>query len=205
MKTLLVFLALACVAPLSAQSIKLSADAKGVVVDGGPSGRIVLGVPTITGSDKKSRKPVFAPSADGTSAVATFTDGFVINIVLSAETGAITYRFDRAPADAASIIVNATLPVSYNEGGGYATNGGEAKPFPGEPGKQLFAQGAFTRLDLITGTGDGLSFTMPASYQQLQDSRIWGTQNFSWIYHYDFLRYPSETSFTIDVAPVKKK
>ncbi len=203
MKTLLALLALAFTASLAAQSVKLSADTKGVIVDGGTAGRIVLTPPALTGSDKKTRKPVFTPAADGATATATFPDGFVIKVALSPKDGTISYSFDQVPADAASIVVNATLPVSYNEGGSFATGGGEAKSFPGEPGKQLFAQGSFDQIDLVKSTGEALSLTMPASYQQLQDNRIWGTQSFSWIYHYDLLRYPNETRFTISVAAVK--
>jgi hypothetical protein len=204
MKTLLILLALAFTASLSAQSLKLSADAKGVIVDGGAAGRIVLSPPTISGMDKKPRKPVFKPSADGASATATFADGFEIKVVLSSEAGTITYNYT-PPVDGVAIVLNASLPVSYNEGGSYAVNRGEAKPFPGEPGKQLFAQGAYSQLDLVTGTGDGLSFTMPVSYQQLQDNRIWGTETFSWIYHFDVARYPNETSFAINVDVMAKK
>lgn len=203
MKTLLVLLTIAFTASLSAQAVKLSADSKGVTIDGGAAGRLVIAPPTISGTDKKSRKPVFTPTKDGSSATATFADGFVIKIVLSSKDGTIRYSFDQVPADAASIVLNTALPVSYNEGGSYATNRGEAKPFPGEPDKQLFAQGAFERVDLITGTGEGFSFETPTSYQQLQDNRIWGTQSFSWIYHYDLVRYPNDTSFTVQVASVK--
>lgn len=204
MKTLLALLALAFGASLSAQSIKLSADAKGVVVDGGVNGRVVIGAPTVTGSDKKNRKAVFAPAADGLSATATYADGFVIKIALASADGTITYAFDQVPADAISIVVTTALPLSYNNGGTFATNGGEAKTFPGEPGKQLFAQGAFTQVNLYTGTGEGLAFSVPASYQQFQDPRAWGMQQFQWIYHYDLLRYPNTTSFTLKVATVKK-
>lgn len=203
MKTPLVLLALAFTASLSAQTLKLSADSKGVIADGGVNGLVVLGAPTLTGSDKKARKAVFAPAADGTSATATYADGTVVTLAVSPADGTVLYRFDQVPPDTLSMVITTNLPLSYNEGGSFAANGGEAKPFPVEPGKQLFAQGAFTKLDLYTGTGDGLSFTTPASYQQLQDPRAWGMQHFQWIYHYDFLRYPNATSFTIKVALVK--
>lgn len=204
MKTLLALLALAFTASLSAQTLKLSADSKGVTVDGGVNGRVVLGAPTLTGSDKKARKAVFAPAADGASATATYANGTVVTIALSSADGTILYSFDQVPADTISMVITTGLPLDYNNGGSFVANDGEAKPFPGEPGKQLFAQGAFTKLDLYTGTGDGLSFKMPASYQQLQDPRAWGMQHFQWIYHYDFLRYPNATSFTLKVALVKK-
>lgn len=204
MKTLIALLALAFTASLSAQSLKLSADAKGVTVDGGLAGRLVIAPPVISGTDKKPRKPTFKAAEDGASATATFADGFVINVALSSKAGTITYNYT-PPVDGVAILLNTSLPVSYNEGGSYATNGGAAKPFPGEPGKQLFAQGAFTQVDLVTGTGDGLSLTMPASYQQLQDNRIWGTSSFSWLYHYDLVRYPDETGFTINVDVMPKK
>lgn len=203
MKALLILFTLAFSTSLSAQSIQLSADAKGITVDGGTAGRLVLSAPVISGSDKKDRKPVFTPAADGSSATAVYADGLTLKITLSSKNGTITYAFDHVPTDAASLKISTLLPLSYNLGGTYVANGGEAKSFPGEPGKQLFAQGSFNQLDLITGTGEGLSFTTPASYQQLQDNRVWNTQSFSWIYHYDFLRYPNETSFTISVAMVK--
>lgn len=204
MKSLLVALALAFTASLSAQSLKLTADAKGIVIDGGTHGRIVLGAPTLTGSDKKNRKATFAPSADGTSATATYPDGTVVTIVPSSADGTILYSFDAVPADTITMVVTAALPLGYNTGGTFSANGSEAKPFPSEPGKQLFAQGAFTKIDFYGATGEGLSFSVPASYQQLQDPRAWGIPHFQWIYHYDFLRYPNATSFTLKVAAVKK-
>jgi hypothetical protein len=205
MKSLIVLLALAFAGSLSAQTFKISADSSGIVIDGGAHGHIVLGAPAITGSDKKARKPVFAAAADGASATATYADGFVITIVPSSKDGTILYSFDQKPEDAVSILITATLPLSYNNGGTFATNGGAAQPFPAEPGKQLFAQGSFTKIDFHTGTGEGLSIAPPASYQQMQDPRAWGLQHFQWIYHYDLNRYPNATSFTLKVTPVKTK
>jgi len=204
MKSLLVSLALAFTASLSAQSLKLTADSKGIVIDGGTHGLIVLGAPALTGSDKKPRKATFAPSTDGTSATATYADGTVVTVVPSSADGTVRYSFDAVPADTVSLVITASLPLGYTGGGTFSANGGEAKPFPAEPGKQLFAQGAFTKIDFYSGTGEGLSFTVPASYQQLQDPRAWGIPHFQWIYHYDFLRYPNATSFTLKVAAVKK-
>lgn len=204
MKTLLSFIALAFTASLYAQPVKLSADARGVVVDGGASGRIVLDAPTVTGTDKKPRKPAFAAATDGVSATATYADGFVIKIALSSAEGTVAYSFDRAPSDVVSIVVNATLPSAYNSGGTYSTDGSEARPFPAEPGKQLFAQGAFKQVGFFAPTGEGLTITVPASYQQLQDPRVWGLQQFQWIYHYDLMRYPNATGFTVKIATVKK-
>lgn len=204
MKTLLVLLSLAFAASLSAQPIKLSADAKGVTIDGDLNGRVTLAAPTITGSDKKARKAVFAAGADGLSATATYPDGFVIRVTIAPAEGTVAYGFDQPPVDATAIVVNVSLPLAYADGGTYSANGAAAQPFPAESGKQLFAQGAFKQLDLITGAGTGLSFTLPASYQQLQDNRIWGTPSFSWIYHYDLLRYPATTGFVIKVSAVKK-
>jgi hypothetical protein len=204
MKTLLAVLTLAFTASLSAQSVALTADAKGITLDGGAHGRMVLSPPTLTGSDKKARKAVFAPAADGTSATATYADGTVVTIAITPADGTVLYSFDQVPPDAIAMVVTASLPLSYGTGGSFVANGGEAKPFPGEPGKQLFAQGTFTKIDFYSATGEGLAFTVPASYQQLQDPRAWGIQNLQWIYHYDFLRYPGKTSFTIKVAPVKK-
>jgi len=209
MKKLLVILALALVPVLPAQTLKLSATAKGAVIDGGTTGQLVLSAPVISGADGKSHKPVFTPAADGTSATAVYDDGFTIKITFSAKDGEVIYSFDHAPVGAKSLVITTPLDLFYNEGGTYAANGGEPKLFPVEKDKQLFAQGAFTQLDIRNGSGAGFSLQMPESYQQLQDNRIWGTQSFAWIYHYDFLRYPEATSFTFKAAllkpvPVKK-
>lgn len=204
MKSLIALLALAFTSSLAAQAVKLSLDAKGVIVDGGPHGHIVLGAPALVGADKKPRKPVFAVAEDGKSATATYADGFVITLAPSSAEGTVLYSFDHKPEDASSIVITAILPLSYNNGGTFATNGGAPQPFPGEPGKQLFAQGAFTQITFTTGTGEGLSFTTPASYQQMQDPRAWSLNYFQWVYHYDLNRYPNATSFTLKVAPTKK-
>jgi len=205
MKPLLVFLALTFTASLHAQHLKLSADSKGVVVDGGPAGRLVLSGPVIVGSDKKGRKPTFLPAEDGASATATYADGFVIKVDFSAVDGTIAYSFAQIPADALLMKITAALPLSYNQGGTYALNNdGASKPFPGEPGNQIIAQGASSQFNLTTGTGEGLSFTVPAAYHQLSDARAWGAQGFSWTYFYDLKRYSNETRFTIQVALIKK-
>lgn len=205
MKPLLALLALSLSAAVvvRAQDIKLSIDTKGVVVDAGPSGRVVLGAPVLSGTDGKDRKAVLTPAADGLSAKAAYPDGFVITLSVSAQDGEIRYDFDAPQADAKSVKINASLPVSDFAGGTFATNGGQPQPFPADSGKQLFAQGAFSRIDLALGTGAGLSFTVPATYQQLQDNRVWGTKSFSWIYHYDLLRYPNSTGFSLKVSALK--
>lgn len=204
MKTLtLLALSLSLAVAAHAQALKLSINAKGVVVDGGPSGPVILSAPVLSGNDGKDRKPVFTPAADGLSAKAVYPDGFAIDISVSAQDGAIRYDFDASQADAKNVKINAGLPASAFVGSTFATDGGQAKPFPAESGKQLIAQGAFSRVDLATGPGAGLSFTVPASYQQIQDNRVWGTQSFSWIYHYDLLRYPNSTGFSIKVSALK--
>lgn len=203
MKSLIALLALAFTASLPAQAVKLSLDSKGVIVDGGAHGNVVLGAPTLTGLDKKPRKPTFAVADDRKSATATYADGFVITIVPSSTEGTVLYSFDHKPDDASAIVITATLPLYLSNGGSFATNNGEPQPFPGEPAKQLFAQGAFNQIVFTTGTGEGLSFTMPASYQQMQDPRSWSIHHFQWIYHYDLNRYPNSTSFTLKVTPTK--
>ncbi|MFA6287719.1 MAG: hypothetical protein WC661_10080 [Opitutaceae bacterium] len=203
MKKLLVILALALVPVLPAQTLTLSATAKGVAIDGGTTGLLVLSAPVITGSDGKSRTPVLTPAADGASATAVYADGFTIKITFSQKDGEAIYSFDHPPVGAKSLVITTPLDLYYNEGGTYAVNGGEPKLFPAEKDKQLFAQGAFTQLDIRNGSGAGFSLQMPESYQQLQDNRVWGTQSFAWIYHYDFLRYPEATGFTIKAALLK--
>lgn len=201
---LLPLLAFALAVPASAQSITLSADARGVVIDGGSSGRITLAAPVIGGTDGKDRRPVeVTPGADAASARIVYADGFVIDIDLSPEDGAIRYHFDGPPADAKSIKVTASLPLIYLDGGAYSLNGGEPKPFPAEPDKQLFAQGTFTRVDFLVSPGNGLSLEVPVTYQQLQDNRVWKTRSFSWIYHYDLLRYPESKGFTFRLSGVR--
>lgn len=204
MKKLLVILALTLGASLQAQALKLSATAKGVIIDGGTTGKLALGVPVISGSDGKSHKPVVTPAADGSSATAVYDDGVTIKISLSNKDGKVTYSFDQAPVGAKSIVITTPLDLYYNEGGTYAADGGAPKLFPVEKDKQLFAQGSFFKLDLRNGSGAGFALEVPASYQQLQDNRVWGTQSFAWIYHYDLLRYPNETSFSIKAALLTK-
>lgn len=203
-KTLLSLVAFAFATALSAQSLSLSATAKGIVVDGGSHGRFVLGAPVIGGSDKKDLKPSFVPAEDGTSATATYADGTVINIELSSAEGVITYRFNGVLYNAKSVKISTTIPIDYSSGGTYSLNNEEAKPFPYQPEKQLFAQGAFSRVAFDIGTGEGLAFQTPTSYQQLQDNRIWDTRSYSWIYHYDLGRYPEALEFRIKVSTFKK-
>lgn len=203
MKPLTLLLAFVFASSLHAQAVKLTATTEGVVVDGGAGGRVVLRAPMIGGADKKDRKAVFTPADDGASATAAYADGTVVKITFSAE-GAVTYSFGSVPPNAITLKIIAALPRSFSVGGSYVVDKSEAKPFPGETGKQIFAQGAFSYLEFISGTGDGISFTVPASYQQLQDPRAWGMQEFHWVYHYDFLRYPEATQFILTAATVKK-
>lgn len=202
MKTLLAIFALSLAAAVSvpAQSPKLSIDAKGVTVDGGAAGRVTLAPPVVAGSDGKDRKPAFTAGADGLTAKAVYPDGFTIDISVSAQDGSVRYDFLASQADAKSVRINASLPAVTFVGGTFAANGGQSQPFPAESGKQLVSQGAFTRMDVSPSSGGGLSFAIPASYQQLQDNRIWGTSSFSWIYHYDLMRYPNSTGFAIKVS-----
>lgn len=207
MKTLLTLLSLSFAAStLAADPVKFFVSSKGVEIDAGVCGQVTMAPPVVVGIDKKDRKPVFTAEPDGKTGKALYADTSSITVTVSPEAGTITYSFDGV-ADAASVRLASQLPLSFNLGGSYALNDGDPKPFPIDPAKQLFDQGAFGKFDLLGSTGNRLSFAVPTTYQQLQDNRVWGQQAYSWNYFYDLLRYPGQTSFTITVtaaaSPVK--
>lgn len=205
MKTLFAVLTLAIAAsPITAQSVKLTSTPKGIVADAGANGRVTFPPPVVVGTDNKDRNPTYTAGADGLTGKATYEDGLVIDIQISPANGVITYTFDPRPMDAKSVRVTALLPVSYAEGGTFSFKLGETKPFPVEKTPKLIAQGAYGGVDLITNSGERLTFKAPTSYQQIGDLRTWGTQSFGWVYFFDLLRYPTDTSFTIKISAAAK-
>ncbi|MDF3058282.1 MAG: hypothetical protein K0R17_2497 [Rariglobus sp.] len=200
----LLLLGLCAVLPLPAQTIKLSLNNKGVVVDAGALGKIVVPPPEIaTPDEKKVIKPTYTLDGSG-GALATYPDGFVIRIAVSDASKTITYAYDRIPEGAASFKFSTLLPINLNQGGRFVL-GDKQGEFPVTLGDAFFARGDTGQVDIIYPLGAGIRFSTPTSFQQLQDNRTWNWNVFVWVYYRDLKRYNHETSFTFTVSPVAAK
>ena len=193
-------LALCAAASLSAQSVKLSLSEKGAVVNAGTLGNLTLEAPAIGLPENKTIKPSFALDGDK-GGVATYPDGSVIRVSVSDADKTVTYAFDTLPAGATSIRIDTKIPISLNQGGRFAL-GDKTGDFPAAKAGQFLAHGDAATLDVIHALGDGVRFTAPAGYQQLQDNRMWDWNTFFWIYRFDLQRYPGKKSFQIKVAAI---
>ena len=166
----LLALVLCAVLPLSAQTIKLSLGNKGVIVDAGVLGKIVVPPPEITTIDEKQViKPTYALDGSG-GALATYPDGFVIRIAVSDAHKTITYSYDRIPEGAAAFKFSTLFPINFNQGGSYVL-GNQRGEFPVALGETFFARGDANQVDIIHPLGEGIRFNTPTSFQQFQDNR----------------------------------
>ena len=199
-RPLLSLLACLCVlSPLSAQALKLSLSDKGAVINAGALGSFTIPAPSIDTTDKKELKPTYALNADGSSAQATYANGFVLKIAVSNADKSITYSFDAPPANGAMLKFIPLFPINLNQGGRFAL-GNTTGEFPVAKAGQFLATGDTNRLDIIHPLGEGIRFTVPAAYQQLQDNRTWNWNVFAWVYRYDLKRYAGKTSFSVKVS-----
>lgn len=198
MKRLLPLLLAFCAAlPLSAQDLKLSLSDKGAIVNAGALGSFTVPAPIIDTTDKKEIKPTLALTANG--AQATYPNGFVLNIAVSNADKSINYSFDAAPADAAMFRFMTMFPINLNQGGRYAL-GNKTGEFPVAKGGQFVTQGDASTLDIIHPLGEGIRFSVPGAYHQMQDNRTWGWPVFAWVYRYDLRRHSGKTSFSFKVS-----
>lgn len=189
-----------CAAVLSAQPLKLSLSDKGVVVNAGAIGSLTLEAPSLGFKGDKTLKPSFALDGDK-GGVATYPDGTVIRVSVSDADKTATYSFDTLPEGATAIRIDTKIPISLNQGGRFAL-GTKTGEFPTALAGQFLAHGDAATLDVIHALGDGVRFTAPAGYQQLQDNRMWNWNTFFWIYRYDLLRYSGKKSFQIKVSSI---
>jgi hypothetical protein len=193
-------LALFATITVPAQSVSLSLSDKGVVVGAGTLGNLTLGTPVIGLPDNKTLKPSVALDGDK-SAVATFPDGSVIRVTISNTDKTVTYSFDTLPAGATSIRIDTPIPINLNQGGRFAL-GGKTGEFPAALAGQFVAHGDASTLDIIHALGEGVRFTTPGAYQQLQDNRTWNWNTFFWIYRYDLQRHAGKKSFQIKISAI---
>ncbi len=199
-RPLLFLLGLCATLSLPAQGLKLSLSEKGAVVNAGALGSFTVPPPSIDTADKKELKPTYALDASG-GAQATYPNGFVLKIAVSNADKSITYSFDAAPENATALKFHTLFPINLNQGGRFAL-GNKSGEFPATKAGQFLADGDASHLDIIHPLGEGIRFSTPAVYQQLQDNRTWGWNVFAWVYRYDLKRYPGKTSFSFKVSPL---
>ncbi|MDF3056957.1 MAG: hypothetical protein K0R17_1172 [Rariglobus sp.] len=199
-RALLLLLSLCVVRSLPAQIVELSLSDEGAVVNAGTLGRFTLPPPSLDTADKKELKPTFALDGHG-GARATYPNGFVLRIAVSAAENSVTYGFDNAPEDAAILKFTTLFPINLNQGGRFAL-GEKSGEFPVAKAGQFLAHGDAGHLDIIHSLGEAIRFTVPAAYQQLQDNRTWDWPVFAWIYRYDLKRYPDRTGFSFKISPL---
>ena len=200
LRLLPLLLGLCAALPLSAQDIKLSLSDKGPVVTAGALGSYELPPPTVDTVDKKELKPTYALDGAG-GAQATYSNGFVLKIAISNATKTVTYSFDAPPENGATLKFITMFPINLNQGGKFAL-GSATGEFPSALVGQIIAQGDTNHLDIIHPLGEGIRFSMPAAYQQLQDNRKWGWNVFAWVYRYDLKRYAGKKSLTFKISSV---
>jgi hypothetical protein len=188
-----------CIAiSLPAQSPELSLSAEGAVVSAGALGQFTVPAPSIETADQKELTPTYELDAGG-NAQATYADGSVLKITMSKIDLAITYTFKILTGNATSLKFVTLLPINLNQGGRFAL-AGKTGEFPAVKAGQFLSAGDASHFDVIHPLGEGIRFSMPAAYHQLQDNRLWDWNVFAWIYRYDLKRYPGKATFDIKLA-----
>lgn len=194
----LLFFAFLFVLSPAVRALELTLSAEGVVINAGAIGQFVVPAPSLETSDKQELKPSLTLSSES-DALATYANGFVVKIAINAAEKTIRYSFAQPPANASSLKLTTLLPINLNQGGTF-TLGKTSGTFPQTKSGQFLAHGEADRFDLVHPLGEGLRFSTPGAYQQLQDNRTWDWNVFAWIYRHDLKRYAGKTAFTLRLS-----
>lgn len=199
-------LLLACgLLALSARaSVALSLDPKGVAIEAGVAGRVVIPSPDYTAGGQ-TVKPVWTPSANGASGVIKYENGFAVTVAIDSAAGTITYDYSTSSVVPSAMLRFTTiLPSSLTSGGRYSMDkGSPLVEFPFEFVDQHLVRGEATDVSFVALGGEGFSVSAPVCWQAVQDNRKWNWNVFAWVYLYDLNKVPSRRAFSFTISAVK--
>ncbi len=155
----------------------LSAGQDGVIIPVKGMGDFTLSYPVLQPGDRKPLRR----TASGKHAELTYAGDIIVSIEILAG-GHVEMAFQNAK-DVKNFVMGTTFGGQFGEGGTWKVGANEAKPFPAvKPEKPFLFQGNAGSISFTDPAGHALGFSgVPDyAYQQLQDNREWGTNNFQW-------------------------
>lgn len=170
-------IAILCSSAVYAADILSYAD-RGIAFTLPGTGLVILSWPELSLPNNKTAKAT-ATTVDGQRATLTYADGTVIATSLNG--GTLTMTLSQAPAEAKSVRIACSLPMSLV--GATWTIGDTSGAFPAEkPAKPFLFQGSASGFAVSQGGAKRVGITVPQwSFQQLQDNREWKTNSFWWM------------------------
>ncbi|HEX2950249.1 MAG TPA: sugar-binding protein [Armatimonadota bacterium] len=170
-------LGLACLMGYAA-TVTLTQD--GIVVKSGPTIECTLTYPSMTGQDDKKYKPI-EKSINNNVITLKYEQGTEIRITLT-DAKTIEYAMSGVKTIKSFSMGTVILPVALCRGGKWWAGNREGIDFPVQLAEPFLFAGNSGVFQFVDVQGHGLRFTMPSTFQQLQDNRKWGGwQTFAWL------------------------
>lgn len=170
---------------LVAPAATLKTVDKGVEVDAGTLGKFTIEYPTLLGADQKEAHKIIEKNADGKTATVKYDGGASVQVSVDGK-GAISYTFEKLPADVKQIKTMAILPFTGLQGGTFKVGDKEEKEFPADkPAKPHLYQGNAGSMTFKQADGTQIKVTAfrEYSYLQLTDNREWGWKAYGFMTH----------------------
>lgn len=204
MKTIHSLLACLLITPLpvNAGIFSLSVNSEGVVIEC-DAGKFTLNPPNLSlkEDDYEGQKPQINLKNEETLA-AKYPDGLEIEITVDKKTNTACYTFSTVP-EAKGLRFGMLIPIKFNQQGGrFAFDDAPLQALPLEKKEQYLFTGSAKRFRLVNVKGEGVAITPPASWQGLQDNRVFNWDTYQYQFLYDFLSYPGKRSLTVLIEPV---
>ena len=167
-------------------------------------GQLTLTYPAL-GTVSESKVPS-SVSVEGRKLSARYENGAILNTELQ-DDGTLSFHFSALPDDVKNIRFDLPLPLTLNQGGGFAIDQRKAVAFPAAATPDAFLfKGDAKRLVLTPAAGDAFTIHIEHGWQQVQDNRVWNTDSFAWMATADLPRVNgSESYYTIRIAAPKRR
>jgi len=166
---------------LATAAVTVSITDKGVKIDEGPSGTLMIDYPMLTNGGEGAVHKLIEKNVAGGQAVLKYEGGGQITVEVTG--GDVKYTFATMPGDVKNWVVSSLVPFNYSNGGTWAIGNGSETPFPvDKPDKpHLVQQGSVKKVTLKDPLGAKLVLGLPAnSYFELNDNRAWNWKIFAW-------------------------
>lgn len=200
--TLLLFVLLFPGVRVSAGSLSLAVNAKGVVIES-EVGQFILEAPNLTlkEDDYNGIKPQLSLK-DSDTLVAKYPESDLeITITIDKENNAARYALSQVPT-ARNLRFFMLVPLKLNKNGTkFSFDDIAFQTLPSEKGSQFLFNGTAKRFRLVNDAGNGFSIAAPASWQGLQDNRLFNWDTYQYQFLYD-LSYPREPHFSVTFESV---
>ena len=155
--------------------IQFDNDAIAITTEG--IGKLKISYPQLTVGQETAKPTEIKPA--GNRVTLKYANGATLNLTLQ-NGRKIQFHFTGLPAQS-KMRMEMDLPASLRDGGKWAADANELKPFPAEKGEQFVFKGNIKSSRFAGGRGSHLAIGIEHGWQQLQDNRAFGGDGYGWM------------------------